>query len=496
MPEPNLILVTGATGYIGGRLVPRLLMAGYRVRCLVRDAERLQGREWSDQVEIVEGDATDPAAVRATMAGVWAAYYFLHSLSDTKDFHERDMAMARQFGAAAREAGVERLIYLGGLGDPGADLSEHLRSRQQTGAGLAEAGVPVIELRAAIIVGAGSLSFEMIRYLTELLPVMICPRWVYTRIQPIAIDDVLSYLVAALDLAVADQALHHIIEIGGADVLTYADMMLSYAQARQLRRLLIPVPVLTPHLSAHWVHWMTPVHAGIVYPLIEGLRNETVVRNDTAGRFFPNIQPIPYDAAVRRALADLDAGQVETTWSDALCSAPGDAPTLTLTTDRGLAVEARQQVVDAPPEAVYRVFTSLGGERGWLYGTWLWRLRGIADRLVGGVGFRRGRRDAQEVRVGDALDFWRVEAVEPGRLLRLRAEMRLPGRAWLQFEARPQADGGTLLAQTAYMAPKGLLGFLYWHGLYPVHRLIFGNLVRAIGREAEKHAGSASPAHT
>jgi uncharacterized protein YbjT (DUF2867 family) len=483
MAESRLVLVTGATGYIGGRLVPRLLEAGYRVRCLVRDARRLQGRPWSEQVEVVEGDVSRPETLPPAMESVWAAYYLIHSLSDTPDYRERDMVVARSFGEAARAARVERIIYLGGLGDPATHLSVHLRSRQEAGAALTESGVPVTEFRAAIIVGSGSLSFEMIRHLTERLPVMICPRWVYTRIQPIAIRDVLSYLVAALG---KPESAGQVIEIGGADVVSYGDMMKGYARVRGLRRLLIPVPVLTPHLSAHWVNWMTPVNAGIVYPLIEGLRNEVVVRDDTARRLFPDIEPVDYDTAVRRALASLEAGQVETSWADGLTSSCGNAAPVELTRDQGMDIERRQRVVDATPEDVYAVFSGLGGNRGWLYADFLWRLRGIADRLVGGPGFRRGRRDPETVRVGDALDFWRVEAVDTGRLLRLRAEMKLPGKAWLQFEAQPRSDGQTLLTQTAYLAPKGLSGLAYWYGLYPIHGLIFGNMIRAIAEEAEE----------
>jgi uncharacterized protein YbjT (DUF2867 family) len=489
MEQTQLVLVTGATGYIGGRLVPRLLEAGYRVRCLVRDARRLQGRPWSEQVEVVEGDATRPETLPSAMAGVWAVYYFIHSLSDTANYRERDIAVARSFSQAAKAAGVERIIYLGGLGDPAAHLSDHLRSRQETGAALAESGVPVTEFRAAIIVGSGSLSFEMIRHLTERLPVMVCPRWVFTRIQPIAIRDVLSYLIAALG---TPESAGRVIEIGGADVVSYGEMMKGYARVRGLRRLLIPVPVLTPHLSAHWVNWMTPVNAGIVYPLIEGLRNEVVVRDDTARRLFPEIEPVGYDAAVRRALASLEAGQVETSWADGLTSSCGDARPVELTSDEGMHIERRQLVVDAPAGDVYAVFSGLGGDRGWLYANLLWRLRGIADRLVGGPGFRRGRRDPDEVRVGDALDFWRVEAVEMGRLLRLRAEMKLPGEAWLQFETLPRGDGQTLLTQTAYLAPKGLSGLAYWYGLYPFHGLIFGNMIRAIGERAKARAGQRS----
>ncbi len=491
MNESKLVLVTGATGYIGGRLVPALLDAGYPVRCLVRDAGRLQGRSWLDQVEVVEGDALKPETLAPAMEGVWATYYFIHSLTDTKEYRERDKIVARDFGRAAKEAGIERIIYLGGLGDPGDDLSDHLRSRQETGAALAEAGVPVTEFRAAVIVGAGSLSFEMVRYLTERLPVMICPRWVYTRIQPTAIRDLLRYLVRALEVP---ESAGRIIEIGGADVLTYGDMMKGYAKVRGLRRYLIPVPVLTPRLSAHWVHWMTPVPSGIIYPLIEGLRNEVVVRDDAAQTLFPDIQPVGYETAVRRALSNLDAGQVETRWTDSLTSSQGDERPLELTTDRGMQLERRQGIVDAPPDAVYRVFTGLGGERGWLYADWMWRLRGVADRLVGGPGLRRGRRDRDEIRVGDALDFFRVEAIEPDRLIRLRAEMVLPGEAWLQFEAQPLPEGQTRLVQTILMAPKGLLGFLYWYGLYPFHGLIFRNLIAAIAERAEGRQSEENPA--
>lgn len=488
MEQTRLVLVTGATGYIGGRLVPRLLATGYRVRCLVRDARRLQGRPWSDQVEVVEGDATRPETLPPALAGVWAAYYFIHSLSDTPAYRERDMAVARGFSQAAKAADVARIIYLGGLGDPAADLSTHLRSRQETGGALAEAGVPVTEFRAAIVVGSGSLSFEMIRHLTERLPVMICPRWVFTRIQPIAIGDVLKYLVAALGTPVEDAG--RVIEIGGADVVSYGDMMKGYARARGLRRWLIPVPVLTPHLSAHWVNWMTPVNAGIVYPLIEGLRNEVVVRDDAARDIFPDIMPISYDAALHMALANLEAGQVETRWADGLTSSSGDVRPVELSSDAGMQIERRQVVVAAPPADVYAVFSGIGGDRGWFYADWLWRLRGVADRLVGGPGFRRGRRHPDELRVGAALDFWRVEAVEPGRLLRLRAEMKLPGKAWLEFQALPRSAGQTLLTQTAYLAPKGLSGLAYWYGLYPFHDAIFSNMARAIAERAEGRVGA------
>jgi uncharacterized protein YbjT (DUF2867 family) len=479
----GLVLVTGATGYVGGRLVPRLLDAGYQVRCLVRDPARLQGRPWLDQVELVQGDVLKPETLLAAMQGVEAAYYMIHSMSGSGDFHRRDLAAARNFGGAAKAAGVRRIIYLGGLGDSDADLSQHLRSRQETGQALQEAGVPVTEFRAAIIVGAGSVSFEMIRYLTERIPVMICPSWVYTRVQPISVRNVLEYLVATLE---TPESAGRIVEIGGSDVLNYGDMMMGYAEVRGLRRVLVPVPVLTPRLSSHWVHWMTPLPAEIARPLIEGLRNEVIVRDDSARPLFPRIQPMDYKTAVKLALDDLEASQVETAWSDALVTSQGDVSPVALTTQDGMIIESRRRLVKASAADVYRAFTGLGGERGWLYANWAWEIRGLMDRMVGGVGLRRGRRDPNDLRVGDALDFWRVEAVETDRLLRLRAEMKVPGEAWLQFEAAPQADKQTQLTQTALFAPKGLSGFLYWYLLYPFHGLIFSGMIRNVARLAEK----------
>jgi uncharacterized protein YbjT (DUF2867 family) len=476
------ILVTGATGYIGGRLVPHLLAAGYRVRVLARDPQRLQGRDWLEQVEVAQGDVFNLPSLQAAMQGVTAAYYLVHSMSGSADFEHKDILAAENFGKAASQNNLEQVIYLGGLGDPQADLSRHLRSRQETGEALRRAGTPLTEFRAAIVVGAGSVSFEMIRYLTERLPVMVCPRWVYTRVQPIAIADVLEYLAAALE---TPQARGRMIEIGGADVLTYGEMMMGYARARGLRRKLLPVPVLTPRLSSYWVHIVTPIPASISHPLIDGLRNEVIVRDDTARQLFPDIQPQGYQKAVELALMDLDAHAVETSWSDALVTSQGDIVPVTLTIQAGMILERRQLVTSASPDQAYSVVSRLGGHTGWLYYNWAWRVRGAMDRLVGGVGLRRGRRDPVDLRPGDAVDFWRVEAAEPGRRLLLRAEMKVPGRAWLQFEMAPHSEKQTRVTQTAFFAPKGLAGLGYWYLLYPIHRVIFSGMIRKVAERAE-----------
>jgi len=477
-----LILVTGATGYIGGRLIPNLLDMGYRVRCLVRDPIRLQGRPWHDRVEIVAGDVLQPETLIPALVGTEAAYYLIHSLAGGADFHERDVTAATNFSAAAKKAGIHRIVYLGGLAEASPELSEHLRSRQQTGDALRSGGVLVIELRAGVIVGSGSLSFEMIRYLTERVPVMICPRWVYTRTQPIGIREVLEYLAAALDLPSDDG---RIIEIGGADVVTYGEMMLLYAEVRGLKRWMIQVPVLTPRLSSYWVNLVTPIPAAIARPLIEGLRNENVVHDDSARTLFPHIRPVGYRVAVERALARLHVGNLESVWSDALSTSQGDVKPVTLTVHEGMVLERRQRVVKSAPAALFTVFTGIGGKRGWFAFNWAWEIRGLMDKLIGGVGLRRGRRDPDTLRVGDALDFWRVEEVEEGHLLRLRAEMKVPGRAWLQFQATPREDGQTLLSQTAFFAPKGLFGWLYWYALYPFHGFIFSGLIDQIVERAQ-----------
>ena len=481
------ILVTGATGYIGGRLVPVLLGAGHDVRCLVRDPGRIEGR--FEGAEIARGDLFDADALAASLHDCDVAYYLVHSMSDDRrDFTQRDREAARLFGAAAATAGVQRIIFLGGLGTDGngENLSKHLKSRHEVGNELRAGGVPVTEFRAAIIVGSGSVSFEMLRYLTERLPVMIAPKWVRTRCQPIAIRDVLAYLVAALEVP---GSAGRIVEIGGADVLEYRDMMLRYAHIRDLARRIIIVPFFSPGLSSRWIHFVTPIPSALARPLVEGLFNEVIVRDDSARALFPSIHPIGYDEAVRRALDRYKTTGPETTWFDAfdVSKLPGEFAG----SEQGMLIDRRERDSRASPEAVFRVFSSLGGTKGWLYADWLWDVRGILDRMVGGVGTRRGRRSATILRPGDAVDFWRVEAYRPNELLRLRAEMKLPGYAWLQFEAIPRDGGGTCLRQTAFFDPRGAFGIAYWYSVLPFHEFIFGNMATRIVREAE--AATAGP---
>jgi uncharacterized protein YbjT (DUF2867 family) len=473
-----LILLTGATGYVGGRLLKALQAAGYPVRCLARHPEFLALRV-SPETAIVKGDCLDAASLPGACAGVHTAYYLVHSMGSTGDFTEQDRAAAANFGAAAHAAGVQRIIYLGALGEVGARLSTHLRSRHETGAALRASGVPVTELRASIILGSGSLSFELIRALVERLPVMVCPRWVRTPAQPIAIEDVLAYLLAAIELPRGQDG---IFEIGGADRVSYAGIMKEYAGQRGLRRLMIPVPFLTPWLSSLWLGLTTPVYARVGRKLIESVEYETTVRDDRALRVFP-IHPMGLSRAIQRAIANEDQEYAVTRWSDAISSTGMPKSWGGMRFGTRL-VDSRAVHVPVSPAMAFAAIQRIGGATGWYYGNRLWKVRGFIDLLCGGVGMRRGRRHPEELAVGDTVDFWRVEAYEPGRRLRLVAEMKLPGRAWLEFEVEP--DGaGAMIRQTAVFDPVGLLGLLYWYGIYPLHARVFAGMLRGVARTAE-----------
>jgi uncharacterized protein YbjT (DUF2867 family) len=470
------VLLTGASGYVGGRLLTALVARGHPVRCLARRPEALRHRA-GPGVEVVAGDVHDPPSLATALAGCDAAYYLVHSMGAGSGFEAADRRAAASFGQAARAAGVRRLIYLGGLG-AGDALSSHLASRQEVGRILAASGVPTLEFRASVVIGSGSLSFEMIRALVERLPVMVAPRWVRTPAQPIAIEDVVAYLVAGLDLAGAGS---RVFEIGGADVVSYEGLMREYARQRGLRRLILPVPVLSPTLSSLWLGLVTPLYARVGRKLVDGLRNPSVVTDDAARRVFA-VRPRGFREAIARALANEDREFAETRWSDAL-SAGGQPRSWAGARFGSRLVDSRAMAVPVPPAVAFEPIARLGGDTGWYAADALWRLRGFLDLLVGGVGLRRGRRDPRHLAVGDAVDFWRVEAVEPGRLLRLAAEMRLPGRAWLVFEVEP-AGTGSVIRQTALFDPAGLAGLAYWYGLFPLHRLVFRGLLRGIAREA------------
>lgn len=490
--DRGLALVTGASGYVGGRLVPELLAHGWRVRAMARSASRLRDYPWVGDVETVVADVTDPASLERALDGVDVAYYLVHSIGGAASFEDTDRSGAENFAAAAESAGVRRLVYLGGLVPEGEELSAHLRSRDEVAQIFLNSAVPAAVLRAAVVLGSGSASFEMLRHLTERLPVMVVPKWVDTKIQPIAIRDVLRYLVGAASLP---DDVNRAFDIGGPDVLTYADMMHGYASVAGLpRRRLIRVPVLSPRLSSLWVGLVTPVPGRLARPLVESLRNTVVCREHDIARWVPDPEAglVSFEDAVRLALERVRDADVTTHWSNAsVAGAPSDPmPTDPDWAGGSIYVDERTRPVDAPADVLWSVIEGIGGTSGWYSPSWLWSIRGIIDRLWGGPGLRRGRRSPQDLQVGDALDFWRVEEIINGELLRLRAEMKLPGRAWLDLGITIGDDGGTRFHQRAVFAPRGLLGRGYWWLVYPFHGVVFGGMQRNIAARAEALAGA------
>jgi len=483
-PRTTRVAVLGASGYVGGRLLRPLLETGYEVRAVGRRPEFLVDRVPAG-VEVVRGDAFDRESLVAALRGCDLAFYLVHSMGSSGSFEEEDRRAAINFRDAAQEAGLRRIVYLGGLGDDGETLSTHLRSRHETGRILREGHVPTIELRASIVIGSGSLSFEMVRALTERLPVMITPRWVRVPAQPIAIADLLSYLVAAIGL---ETTASRVFEVGGADVVSYGDVMQEYARQRGLHRVMLPFPILTPWLSSLWLGFVTPLYARIGRKLVQSIVHSTVVRDDAAVRAFPGIRPMALSEAVASALRNEDNEVAETRWSDALSAAgrPADWGGVRL---GNRLVDSRTIFVDVPAPAAFAPVRRIGGDNGWYFAEFLWRIRGVLDLWMGGVGMRRGRRDSETLRVGDALDWWRVEAFEADRRLLLVAEMKVPGRAWLEYEVT-DAPGGSVIRQTAVFDPAGLAGLAYWYGIYPLHAAIFRGMLAAIATRARQAASS------
>jgi uncharacterized protein YbjT (DUF2867 family) len=471
------ILLTGATGYIGGRLLRALEAQHCDVRCMARHPEFLRARVGAG-TEVVAGDALRHETLAPVLKGVNVAYYLIHSMGSTGDFEEDDRRAAANFGRACSESGVERIVYLGGLGEDNRKLSSHLRSRHEVGTILRQSKVPVIEFRASVVIGSGSLSFELVRALTERLPVMIAPRWVSVKTQPIAIEDLIDYLLAAKEVPLPES---RIFEIGGTDVVSYGEVIQQYAKQRGLRRIIVSLPLLTPRLSSLWLGLVTPIYSRVGRKLIDSLQYPTIVRDTAALRTF-EIRPRGIEAAIKRALENEDREFAMTRWSDALSSV-GKAEGWGGTRFGTRLVDSRTSDVPGDCLRAFAPISRIGGNNGWYYGNWLWQLRGFLDLLVGGPGLRRGRRNPESLVAGDTIDFWRVEVFEPGHFLRLLAEMRLPGRAWLEFEVSERGTGSRI-RQTAIFDPVGISGILYWYLLYPIHRLVFAGLLREICRLA------------
>ncbi|MDG3010835.1 SDR family oxidoreductase [Rhodococcus sp. D2-41] len=489
------VVVFGATGYIGGRLVPELLRAGHRVRILARQPDKLTGVSWRGDVEVVAGDVTDPASIAAAVRDSQVLYYLVHSLN-RRDFVDVDRMAATVVGHAAAAADVERIVYLGGLVPDTRPLSPHLASRHEVGEILRASGAPTAELRAAVILGSGSASFEMLRYLSERLPAMVTPRWVRNLIQPIAVRDVLHYLVRA---PLLPREVNRTFDIGGPDVLTYLEMMRKYAVIAELpRRVILPVPVLTPWLSAQWVNLVTPVPRSIAVPLMESLIHEVVCTEHDIAAYItdPEGGLTHYERAVELAHARIRNLDVPTRWSDAgRLPPPSDPlPTDPEWTGGSLYQDIRERRTAADPTAVWQVIESIGGDHGWYSFPPAWSVRGWVDKVTGGVGLRRGRRDPHRLRVGEALDWWRVEFIDRPKVLRLRAEMRLPGNAWLELSVEPEPGGGARYRQRALFEPHGLAGHAYWAAISPFHDIVFSGMARNITGAAEHDQAADDPA--
>lgn len=472
--RPPPVLIVGATGYIGGRLLKRLEERHQPVRCLARRPEYLAARV-AETTEIVAGDLLQPETLPAAFEGIGVAYYLAHSMGSGHDFERDERLSAEHFAAAAVAAGVQRIIYLGGLAH-GNDLSPHLASRMAVGEVLRQSGVPAIEFRASVIIGSGSLSYELFRALAEKLPVMTTPRWVRTLTQPIAVEDVLAYLLAAAEIPLTGSTVY---EIGGTDQVSYEQLMKEYARQRGLRRWIVPVPALSPGISSLWLGLVTPVYARVGRKLVESLRNESIVRDTRASTDFA-IQPRGMVEAIQRALSNEDEDFATTRWTDALSMQGSSAGYGGVKFGQRI-IDSRSIRVRTTPERAFTPIRRIGGRTGWYYGNWLWRIRGAVDLAVGGAGLRRGRRNPEVALPGETIDFWRVEAYEPDRLLRLVAEMKVPGRAWLQFEVEP-IEGGTRIRQTAIYDPVGMLGLAYWYLLYPIHQFVFRGMLLGVAR--------------
>lgn len=473
------VLLTGASGYVGGRLLGLLRSRGLQVRCLARRPENLRQRVSGD-VEIIAGDVSDAATLQPAFVGIDTAYYLVHSMNDTGSFEEQDRVAATNFANAARQAGVKRIIYLGGLGDDDEKLSPHLRSRHEVGKILQQSGCQVVEFRASIVIGSGSLSFELVRALVERLPVMICPKWVSVKTQPIAIEDLLDYLIAALDWPETES---RIFEIGGPSQVSYGDIMREYARQRQLKRWLISVPVLTPRLSSLWLGLVTPVYARVGRKLVDSMRNPTIVKDQSALQTF-DIRPRNLADAITRAVINEDRDLADTRWSDSLSSSRGIMAWGGVRFGSRI-VDSRSITVAVPPAQAFAPIRRIGGKQGWYFASFLWTIRGFIDLLLGGVGLRRARRDPEELKVGEVLDWWRVEEYQPNQKLRLSAEMKVPGRAWLEFTVEPSGTG-SVIRQTAIFDPVGFFGLAYWYGIYPIHVLVFKGMLKNIAAAAIK----------